>query len=81
MPLSFRALTCRGGADLCFDNPAAGQVRLRVFDGAGRLIRADCLTLAAGRQTVDFLAPASGVYIAVLEAAGKTASARFAAVR
>jgi hypothetical protein len=81
LPLSFRALTCRGGADLCFDNPAAGQVRLRVFDGAGRLIRADCLTLAAGRQTVDFLAPASGVYIAVLEAAGKTASARFAAVR
>ena len=81
LPLSFRALLSRGGANLCFENPADGQVRLRVFDGAGRLVRANRLTLPAGRQTIGFHAPTSGVYIAVLDAAGKTASTRFAAVR
>jgi hypothetical protein len=81
LPLSFRTLLTQGGAKLCFENLNPGQVRLRVFDGAGRLVWADCLTLAAGRQTIGFRAPASGVYIAVLDAAGKTASTRFAAVR
>jgi hypothetical protein len=81
LPLSFRALLRRGGADLCFENPAAGPVRLRVFDGTGRLISTDYLTLAADRQAIGFRAPTSGVYVAVLEAAGKTASARFAAVK
>jgi hypothetical protein len=81
LPLSFRALMSRGGANLCFENPAAGPVRLRVFDGAGRLVRAECLTLHAGIQTIGFHAPATGVYIAVIDAAGKTASTRFAAAR
>jgi len=81
LPLSFRALLCRGGANLCFENPVTGQVRLRIFDGAGRLVRADRRLLPAGRQTIDFRAPSSGVYIAVLQAAGRTASTRFAAVK
>jgi hypothetical protein len=81
LPLSFRARLCRGGAELCFENPAAGKVRMRVFDRVGRLVRSDCLTLCAGQQSVGFRAPASGVYIAVLDAAGKTASTRFATAR
>ncbi len=81
LPFAFHARLCRGGADLCFDNPAPGPVRLRVFDRTGRIVRAENLTMAAGQQSVRFQAPISGVYVAVLEAKRKSVSTRFAAVR
>jgi len=80
-PLAFRARLTEGGANLSFENPAAGLVRLRVFDITGRLVWTDRRLLPAGSQTTSFRAPSSGVYIAVLDAAGKTAAARFATVR
>jgi hypothetical protein len=79
--LSFSSAPSRGGANLSFDNPAAGLVRLRIFDRAGRLVRSERRLRPAGRQSISFSAPSSGVYVAVLQAGERTASARFAAVR
>jgi hypothetical protein len=76
----FRATPLSGGARLAFENPAAGLVRLRVFDRTGRLAWSHRLFLPAGRQAVEFHSPAAGAYVAVLEAGGKLVTAKFATV-
>ncbi len=89
VPLSFAARNpARGTAELSFGLPASGPVRLRIFDTAGR----EVATVAegehqagshrvtwTGQTTAGRAAP--GLYVARLEAAGRTLTRRFAYVR
>ncbi len=75
--LGLRALSSENGVRLAFDNPAQGSVVLRVFDAAGRLAHRENLTLNAGPHTIGYSAPTAGIYFAQVEAAGKTATAKF----
>ncbi|UCG43610.1 MAG: hypothetical protein JSU73_03060, partial [candidate division WOR-3 bacterium] len=81
VPLGFQVLPRPGGVRLAFDNPAAGPVRVRVFDLAGRLEFGSDENLAAGSQVCELTPGASGVYFAMVEAAGERASTRFAFAR
>jgi len=76
-----RATQTGNGVRLAFDNPAAGKVSLRVFDAAGRRARSEELTLSAGQHTLDFDGTSAGIYFAQLQAAGRTATAKFVLAR
>jgi hypothetical protein len=81
VPLGLQVLPKSRGVRLAFDNPASGLVHLRLFDLTGRVEFSREENLAAGRQAIDVTPRASGVYFAVVEAAGKRASVRFAFAR
>ena len=72
-----RAIPTEGGVRLAFNNPAAGKVRLRVFDAAGRLAHSQNRTLSAGRQMIDLGVTTTGIYFAQLKICGKTTTAKF----
>lgn len=77
VPLGLRATSTGSGARLAFDNPAAGEISLRVFDAAGRLARSEDMALTAGHHALVFAGTAAGVYFVQLRAAGQTATAKF----
>ena len=81
VPLGLLALPRTGGVRLAFDNPAQGPVRVRVFDLTGRLHQSLDQSIAAGRQSIDVVPGASGVYFAVVEAGGRRASTMFSFAR
>lgn len=81
LTLGLEALTVRGGVRLAFDNPAQGPVRVRMLDLAGRVVLSREEQMPAARQTIDIAPGASGVYFAMVEAAGEHASTRFAFAR
>jgi hypothetical protein len=72
-----RALVAPGGARLVFVNPVAGNVQLRVFDAAGRMVESRQAFLGVGAQSLGFSSPTSGIYFAELEASGRTSVAKF----
>ena len=72
-----RAIPTEGGVRLAFNNPAAGKVKLRIFDAAGRLAHSEDRVLDAGLQTLSFAGKTAGIYFAQLKTAGKTATAKF----
>jgi hypothetical protein len=81
VPLGLEALTKRGGVRLAFDNPVSGPVRVRVFDLTGRLEFGREEHMSAGKQAIDLMPQASGVYFAVVDAAGRRASVRLTFAR
>ncbi len=70
-----------GGTRLAFTNPVAGNVYLRVFDAAGRMVESRKTFLGVGAQTLGFSSSTAGIYFAELEAAGRTSVAKFFVTR
>ena len=66
-----------GGTRLAFNNPVAGNVQLRVFDAAGRMVESRRTFLGVGAQTLGFSSSTAGIYFAELEASGRTSVAKF----
>jgi hypothetical protein len=89
VPLSLAARNpARGSAEIAFGLPASGPVRLRIYDAAGREVAIVAegehdagphRVTWTGQTTTGRAAP--GMYVARLEAAGKTLTRRFAYVR
>jgi hypothetical protein len=74
-------LPCPGGVRLSFDNPAAGRVRLRIFDVSGRQARSETRLLTPGRQVIDCLGLGSGLYFAWLDFGGRMVTGKFVVAR
>lgn len=81
LALGLRVLPRPGGVKLEFDNPVVGQVHIRVLDIAGRQVLHREERMGVGRRSIDLAPDASGVYFAVVEAAGRRACAGFTFVR
>jgi hypothetical protein len=78
---ALRALPLPGGARLEFVNPAAGEIRLRVYDVNGCLIHQETRYADGGVQNWSYTAPASGVYFATVSRKQPIGSAKFATVK
>jgi photosystem II stability/assembly factor-like uncharacterized protein len=70
-----------GGVGVGFENPAAGPVRLRVFDPSGRLVLERAERLAAGRQEFELGPGPAGVRFAFVEAGGRFAGVKLVSTR
>ena len=80
-PLGLQALPARDRVRFAFENPAAGPVRLRLFDRAGRLVLKREEHMPAGRQEFEVSPEAAGVLFAVIDAGGTHARTKFSMVR
>jgi hypothetical protein len=74
-------LTERGRVRFSFDNPAPGDVRLRICDAAGRVVHNESRLFGSGPGTFEFTGAAAGIYFARVDLHSRTAKAKFLLVQ